>query len=300
MNQINSISEPLISVVMPVYNAEAYLAVAINSILEQTLQNFELIIVNDGSSDGSLLIAEQYQNSKIIIVNQSNRGIVEALNVGLSLARGEFIARMDADDISVNTRFEKQVHLLQSRALDICGSQLGVMDKNGRIYSHVAMPITDDWLSITLACTVPFAHGSVMMRRSFLESNAFSYVPGLVEDYSLWCSMYEHGAQMGNVNEELYIYRQHHSLSKLRISESQISTSNQRRQFVKKSFSSLKESIIRVNEGSQKYSIKEESFLLLASYMMFKENKDPLVFQVLKRVSFTSIVVALIKLLKGF
>jgi hypothetical protein len=174
------------------------------------------------------------------------------------------------------------------------------MDKNGLICDHVAMPIGADWITVTLACTVPFAHGSVMMRRSFIDSKPFSYTPGLVEDYSLWCSIYEHGAQMGNVNEELYIYRDHQSLSKLRISDIQIATSNQRREFVKKSFSSLKGSIIRIIQGPQKYSLKEESFLLLASYLMFKQNKDPLLFQVLKRVSFASILLALFKLQKGF
>ena len=300
MNQITSLSKPLISVILPVYNGADYLAFAINSILEQTLQDFELIIVNDGSSDGSLLIAEQFQSPKIAIVNQSNRGIVEALNVGLSLARGKFIARMDADDISVNTRFERQVRLLESQGLDICGSHFGMMDETGRKYSHVAVPVTADWISVTLACTVPFAHGSVMMRRSFIESKSFLYTKGLVEDYTLWCSMREQGAQMGNVDEELYIYREHQSLSKLRISESRIATYRQRREFVKKSFSSLRESIIQIIQGPRNYSIKEGSFLLLASYLLFKQTGDPLILQVLKRVSPTSIGIALFKLLKGF
>lgn len=300
MPQEKTIGRPLITVIMPVYNAAPYLAFSIDSILKQSLQDFEFIIVNDGSTDDSLSIIEKYQNPKIFIISQNNQGIVKALNVGLSLARGKFIARMDADDISIHDRFEKQIQYMESQSLDLCGSQLGVMDDNNRIYRHISMPTNADWLAVTLACTVPFAHGSVMMRRSFLDSKSFSYAPGLVEDYSLWCSMYEHGAQMGNVNEELYIYRDHQSLSKLRISDIQIATSNQRREFVKKSFSSLKGSIIRIIQGPQKYSIKEESFLLLASYLMFKQNKDPLVFQVIKRVSFASILLALFKLQKGF
>ena len=300
MPQEQTIGRPLITVIMPVYNAAPYLAFSIDSILKQSLQDFEFIIVNDGSTDDSLSIIEKYQNPKIFIISQNNQGIVKALNVGLSLARGKFIARMDADDISIHDRFEKQIQYMESQSLDLCGSQLGVMDDNNRIYRHISMPTKADWLAVTLACTVPFAHGSVMMRRSFLDSKSFSYAPGLVEDYSLWCSMYEHGAQMGNVNEELYIYRDHQSLSKLRISDIQIATSNQRREFIKKSFSSLKGSIIRIIQEPQKYSIKEESFLLLASYLMFKQNKDPLVFQVIKRVSFASILLALFKLQKGF
>ena len=285
---------------MPVYNASSYLGIAINSILKQSLRDFEFIIVNDGSTDDSLSIMEGYQDSRIIILNQNNQGIVKALNVGLSIAQGKFIARLDADDISVHDRFEKQINYLESKSLDICGSQLKVMDEKGRIYRHVAMPMTADWMAVTLACTVPFAHGSVMMRRSFLDSKSLSYAPGLIEDYSLWCSLYEHGAQMGNVNEELYIYREHQSLSKIRLSESRIATYKQRREFVKKSFSSLRESIIQIIQGPRNYSIKEESFLLLASYLLFKQNKDPLILQVLKRVSPTSIGIALFKLLKGF
>lgn len=300
MNQENSIGGPLISVVMPVFNGASYLPYAIDSILKQSLQDFEFIIVNDGSTDDSLSIIEEYQSPKIFVINQNNQGIVGALNVGLSLAKGKFIARMDADDISVHDRFEKQINYLESKSLDICGSQLAVMDEDGRIYRHVAMPTTAEWVAVTLACTVPFAHGSVMMRRSFLDSKSLSYTPGLIEDYSLWCSFYEHGAQMGNVNEELYMYREHKSLSKLSISESQIATHKQRRDFVKKSSASLQESIIRIIQRPYRYSIKEGSFLLLAGYLLYRHNKNPLILKALKRVSFPAVLVAIFKLLKGF
>lgn len=300
MSQESFLRAPLVSVIMPVYNAAPHLAAAIDSILNQSLQDYEFIIINDGSTDDSLAVLSRYQDPKIIIFNQTNQGIVKALNVGLSLAKGKFIARMDADDISTQDRFEKQVNYLESKLLDLCGCQLMVMNEKGWIYRHVAMPTTADWMAVTLACTVPFAHGSVMMRRSFLDSKSLSYLPGLIEDYSLWCSMYEHGAQIGNLNEELYIYREHKSLSKLRISDRQIAAYKQRREFVKKSFSSLRESIIQIVQGPRDYPIKQEAFLLLASFLLFVQQGDLLVFRVLKRVSFASILVALFKLLKGF
>src|SRR5262245_4670824 len=111
-----STAPPLVSVVMPVYNAAAYVAQAVESIRAQTLGDFEFIIVNDGSTDRSPRLLEGFaaRDSRIKLISRPNTGIVGALNDGVAAARGELIARMDADDVSLPTRLEKQVTFMRS------------------------------------------------------------------------------------------------------------------------------------------------------------------------------------------
>src|SRR5439155_11608891 len=108
-------STPKISVVMPAYNAGAYLRDAVNSILDQTFRDFEFIIVNDGSSDDTALILQEYEkiDSRVRVFHQENQGMIAALNRGCRMARGKYIARMDADDISFPRRFEKQLEYIE-------------------------------------------------------------------------------------------------------------------------------------------------------------------------------------------
>ena len=103
---------PLISVILPVYNCEKYIRDSIQSILDQVFNDFELIIINDGSTDNTFGIIKSFSDDRIILVNQVNHGLTFSLNVGLSLAKGKYIARMDADDISLPDRFKKQVNFL--------------------------------------------------------------------------------------------------------------------------------------------------------------------------------------------
>ena len=107
---------PKVSVVMSVYNSEPFIRDAINSILGQTFQDFEFIIINDGSTDGSLQIIQSYGDSRIRITSQENLGLTKSLNKGIGIARGEYIARQDADDISEPSRLEKQVAVLEQNS----------------------------------------------------------------------------------------------------------------------------------------------------------------------------------------
>ena len=295
-------NEPLISVVLPVFNAAPYLSQALESLASQTESSFEVLAIYDASSDCSLEILQAWNNKdpRFQIIYGSGNGLVEALNLGLNHARGEYIARMDADDLSAPDRFEKQLLCLEMNSLDLCGCQLAMMDKHGYTYRHVSMPVTADWVAVTLACTVPFAHGSVMMKRDLLTLKSIFYTQGTIEDYALWCLLHEVGARMGNASEELYIYREHQSLSKVRALENDLATHQQRRLFVQRSLPSLKMSIQKILQDAQKISAKEGAFLLLASYLLYKQNKDAMILQALKRVSFVSIGIALFKLIKGF
>ncbi|WP_152184252.1 glycosyltransferase family 2 protein [Sulfurimonas indica] len=202
----------LISVVMPVYNAEKYLDEAIQSILNQTYKNFEFIIINDGSTDKSLKIIESYakEDSRIILVSRENRGLVYSLNEGIEKAKGKYIARMDADDISLSHRFEEQIVLMESNKLDICGSHYLLVDQNNNINGLNITPLSHEMCFLSLAAKVPFAHPSVMMRKGFLTKHNLLYGQSqytIAEDFDLWMRMYEHGAKFGNVNDILLRYR---------------------------------------------------------------------------------------------
>lgn len=123
-----------VSVILPCYNAEKYLEQSILSILNQTYQYFELIIINDGSTDNSTEILEKYAKSdnRIIIINQSNEGIVSALNKGIRISTGKYCARMDADDIAIIDRIEKQVNFLENNPnIFVVGGQGYVIDEDG-------------------------------------------------------------------------------------------------------------------------------------------------------------------------
>jgi glycosyltransferase involved in cell wall biosynthesis len=203
----------MLSVIMPVYNGELYLQEAIESILNQSYHDFEFIVINDGSTDNSLSIINSYmlQDSRMIVINRENRGLIASLNEGIEIAKGKYIARMDADDISLPSRFEKQMVLMETKDADICGCHWINMNMDGKTTDCVTVPLTDESLVLYLSYSVPFAHGAVMIRKSFLTSNNIYYDRNgfiYAEDYELWVKMFEHSAKFVNVNEFLFKYRQ--------------------------------------------------------------------------------------------
>src|ERR1700681_1475187 len=138
----NDVKTPLVSVVLPVYNGERYLTQSINSILFQTYSNWELIIINDGSSDNTENLILNYPDKRIkYISNDGNKGIIYSLNKGLEKAKGEFIARLDADDVALPFRIEKQVEFLtENTDYAMCGSYFQTIDSNGKILKNVTFP----------------------------------------------------------------------------------------------------------------------------------------------------------------
>src|SRR5215813_1090725 len=124
---------PKVSVVMPVYNGESYLCEAIESVLAQTFEKFEFVIINDGSTDNSEEIILSYPDERIRLIQQSNRGLVESLNCGLQSSRGAYIARMDADDISAPSRLEAELKMFLSQpSLSMVGTSIKRIDPAGR------------------------------------------------------------------------------------------------------------------------------------------------------------------------
>jgi len=204
---------------MPVYNGQNFLREAIDSILNQTYSNFEFIISYDESSDRTLEIIEGYKNidPRVVLLKGKKRGLVKSLNDAIQISNGKYIARMDADDISLPQRFEKQIELIEKENLDICGCHYYLINEDGKYLDTVLTPVDDNALILYLAIGVPFAHGSVMFRRDFMLNNNLEYGQGarFAEDKALWIAMYKSSAKFSNVNDILFKYRElSESLSK--------------------------------------------------------------------------------------
>jgi glycosyltransferase involved in cell wall biosynthesis len=206
-------SKPLISVIMPVYNAEKFLREAVGSILDQTLSDVELIAIDDGSSDSSPEILESFRKKDprlIIHRNPSNQGMPASLNTGLALARGKYIARMDADDISLPERFEKQVAFLETHPeIDIVGTALKMVDERGKTIGGLSAPREDLAIRWANIFTAAFWHATIMLRRSNIVDHKIQYNASReVSELDFFARLLEnaHGA---NLAESLYIYRIH-------------------------------------------------------------------------------------------
>lgn len=243
---------PAISVILPVFNGEAYLREAIDSILNQSFTDFELLIVNDGSTDRSQEIINSYQDTRIqLIHNPINLGLVDALNMGIHMACGTYLVRQDQDDISEPNRFQLQFETMEQGHFDLCGTRWSTMQSDGKIISDAQIPFGEDSIFACLATTVPFAHGSVMMRKSFMSEHHLQYDKTyLAEDYSLWIRFAQAGAHFANLDQSLYRYRIHpQSLSSFKKVEYQLSAKKLRRDFVKQNSMRCERALAKLTES---------------------------------------------------
>lgn len=201
-------SSPMISVLMPVYNGGENLRKAIDSILNQTYYNFELIIIDDGSTDNSLDILIEYRNldNRILLISRENRGLVLTLNESIKLARAPWVARMDQDDISLPLRFEKQLDWLEKSGADICGSWVKYFVGENNICKYFE---TDEAIKYDMLFKSPFAHPSVIMRTELVKKLNYDKSCEHAEDYDLWVRAAMSGCKMSNVQEVLLMYRRH-------------------------------------------------------------------------------------------
>lgn len=205
-------ANPKISVLMSAYNSAAYLRDAIESILDQTYTAFEFIIINDGSKDQSTEIIQSYNDTRIRLVqNVRNLGLIVSLNKGIELARGKYIARMDADDISIKERLEKQVCFFETHQnIGVVGSFIEVIDKNGAVLGYKTFPETHLDICWAMLFYCPIAHPSVMMKASIFKNKNLKYDEEYlhVEDYELWTRLVEY-TRFANIPEVLLRHRQH-------------------------------------------------------------------------------------------
>ncbi len=204
-------SAPLVSIILPIYNGEAHLREAVESLLGQTHREFELLIVDDQSPDGSRAIAGEFarRDARVrVLENTQGKGLAGALNTGLLAAAGVFVARMDQDDLSLPTRLERQVAYLQAHPeVTLCGTWVRLIGEQAGAEWH----LPTDWDSIR--CTMLFcgalAHPTVMWRRAEFERHQWHYDPAFsTEDYELWTRIAE-TAWLANVPEVLFLYRTH-------------------------------------------------------------------------------------------
>lgn len=197
---------PKISVIMPVYNAKTeWLKEAIESVLNQTYQDFEFIIVDDGSDVPIDEIVSSYDDNRLTLLREKeNRGVANALNDGLKVAKGEFVARMDADDISYPERFEKQITYLEANPnISVVGTCYETFPKKS-VVKNVLAP---KYLDLLEKCCI--AHPSVMFRKKDFDKFGLKYNPSYkCEDYELW-SRAIRVLEFANIQEVLLKYRLH-------------------------------------------------------------------------------------------
>jgi glycosyltransferase involved in cell wall biosynthesis len=198
---------PRVTVLMPVYNASQYLGEAIDSILNQTYTDFEFIIVNDGSMDDTSKILDLYDDPRMRIVNlETNKGIVNALNVGIEAADGEFIVRMDADDISVPERIKKQVSFMDDNPkIGLAGSWVKYF---GYRKGVIKTPQFHNQIIWELVVDSSIFHPSVIIRSSILRNFNIRYssIFPHAEDYALWVEVATL-SKLANIQEALLHYR---------------------------------------------------------------------------------------------
>jgi len=196
---------------MAVYNGEKYLRQAVESILHQTFTDFEFIIVDDGSTDTTPAILDAYRDPRIVrLRNVRNLGLAGALNRGLEVARGRYIARQDADDLSYPTRLEQEVAFLEAHPqVGLLGTAYDVIDAEGHWVGRVSPPTDNETLQRALVRRNCFGHGSVMMQRLVVKQvKGYEESFSAAEDRDLWLQLAER-AHLANLAEPLYAWRQH-------------------------------------------------------------------------------------------
>lgn len=243
---------PSISVIMAAYNAQSYIVEAIDSILNQTCGDFELIIINDASTDGTMAIVRAYADKRIVILeNERNIGLAASLNKGIKGARGKYIARMDADDISRKDRFEKQIKVLEENPeYHVCVTPIQLFGKNNTMAGQGYR--TDEEIKAELIWNTPVTHGTMLFLTDKIKKHNLYYDEsfGVGQDWKFWLDVRDH-VKIYLLDELLYHYR---------ISEQNVSFTSDE----KKKLMTLRMHRMLLDELQVKYT---EADLLLHQYV---------------------------------
>ena len=203
---------PLISVIMSVYNDADNLTYSINSIMNQDFKDFEFLIMNDGSTDESSDILDSYSSDKRIKLfkNKENIGLTKSLNMLLNESKGTYIARQDSDDMSLSSRFSKQLSYLKNKNLDICGTR-ALIKGSTRVTPNKSFYLP---IRFTLKIKNPFIHGSLLVKKKTLESvNNYDERFIYSQDYKLVKDILYAGSSMGILREPLYVLNLKNNIS---------------------------------------------------------------------------------------
>jgi glycosyltransferase involved in cell wall biosynthesis len=220
--------DPLVSVVLPVHDAGRFLEPALESVLAQTFGDLECVVVNDGSKDGSRDVLERFAKAdpRVHVHDQQSRGVVAALNHGASLARGRYIARMDADDVAFPDRLARQVALLEQRpATALVGGGRILITASGETLGTESYPEGDAEIRAALLDgTCCFAHPAVVLRReAFRAAGGYRATFAHAEDYDLWLRLADRH-ELANLREPVLYYRVHaHQVSIARLEQQTVS-----------------------------------------------------------------------------
>ncbi len=212
MDKSITMYSPKVTVLMSVYNGERYLRAAMEGILNQTFKNFEFLIINDGSTDRTEEILNSYNDKRIRIFNQSNQGLTKALNRGIKLSKGEYIARQDADDISLPERLAKQVEFLDiHKNIAVLGTFAKVIDEAGCFTGEVLeLPVEPKEIERKLYLGNYVAHPTVMYRNSVIKKlGGYDENFEASEDYVLWLRVIGEGYNIGCLPDFFCLYRRH-------------------------------------------------------------------------------------------
>ena len=201
---------PLVSVLMPAFNAEKHIAQAIESILRQTYPHFELLILNDGSVDQTKNILNQFEDERMIRIDlPENQGLVQARNLLVGAAKGDYIAFLDADDIALPNRLQLQVSFLESHKADICGGAYdSLYEASGKLKASKERYSDADIRALMTVCS-PLCNPAVMSRAEIFKKHPYQAGKDFAEDYSLWAELALAGYRFANLREKLITYRIH-------------------------------------------------------------------------------------------
>ena len=201
---------PVVSILMPVYRTASFLRDAMDSMLSQTFTDFELIVLNDCSPDNAEDILDEFKDPRIVrYLGEKNQGLANVLNIGMQMARGKYIARMDSDDLSTPNRLEVQVgYLEQHPDIDLCSCGMSLFGAKNGDWIREADP---DKVRITALFFSPILHASSVWRKDVFEKADLRFNQDMVpaEDYDLWCRALAKGLRLVNIPDCMYLYRIH-------------------------------------------------------------------------------------------
>src|ERR1700674_4448388 len=202
---------PLVSVILPVYNNERWLSASLGSVFNQDMGDYEVIVIDDGSTDRSVSRVRGFQDSRLRLLQRPHGGTIAALNSGLANARGKYVARMDADDVSLPSRLREQVAAAESDgAVIVVGCGFDLIDTSGRECGRVIPPVVDAHLRRRLLVRNPFAGGSILVR--FDGRVTYNEQSRRAEDYELIWRLSQRGL-LTSVPKRLYKWRRHEANS---------------------------------------------------------------------------------------
>jgi glycosyltransferase involved in cell wall biosynthesis len=271
---------PIITVLMPVYNAEKYIGEAIRSVLDQSFRDFELIIVNDGSTDGTEQVILSFTDPRIVLISRENGGVSAALNTGLQRSAGTYIARFDADDICYTDRLAVQLAFMENHPDHVlCGSDVDYITEEGEfIYHHHCFGYHHRDVSEKFYFYCPFIHSSVMFKRAeVIQAGGYNLFAHTFEDYFLWVQLVKKG-KLANIPK---------ALIKVRLNAASVTIDEKWRGY---HFRALRRRIINSGSVSEKESeqlltiikkqdnqrIKHGSYYALCAKKYLTDNYQPL------------------------